>query len=117
MLISNGMWVIEMKLINGKDFERVILDDKVNLNIHKDNRSRMIHNGEYMHILKRLKEQPTAFDIDMVLEQLEDYGKYKGFLRAEEDKCENYISVSAAKQIVKGRGLNGILGYLDENIK
>lgn len=67
----------------------------------------------YRGAVKRtIIQQPTAFDIDMVLEQLKDYGKYKGILYCEEDKCENYIPVSVAKQIVKGRGLGGILGYL-----
>lgn len=54
---------------------------------------------------------PIAFDISKVLEQLEEYGKYKGILRVEEDKCENYIPVSVAKQIVRSRGLGGVLGY------
>ncbi len=58
--------------------------------------------------------QTAAFDIDMVLDQLEDYGKYKGVLKLDDDKCENYIPVSVAKQIVKGRGLGGVLGYLKE---
>lgn len=53
---------------------------------------------------------PTAFDVEMVLEQLEDYGKYKGILHCEDDHCENYIPVSVAKQIIRGRGLGGILG-------
>lgn len=53
------------------------------------------------------------FNIGKVLEQLEDYGKYKGILRCEGDECENYIPVSVAKQIVKARGLGGVLGYLE----
>lgn len=52
------------------------------------------------------------FNIDMVLEQLEDYGKYKGMLHCEENGCERYIPVSVAKQIVRGRGFGGVLGYL-----
>lgn len=59
-----------------------------------------------------LEYEPPAFDINMVLDQLEDYGKYKGVLHIEEDGCENYIPVSVAKQIVKGRGLGGVLGYM-----
>lgn len=55
------------------------------------------------------------FNIEKVLEQLEDYGKYKGILRVENGvECENYIPVSMAKQIVKGRGLGGFLGYMEE---
>ena len=38
----------------------------------------------------------------MILDQLEDYGKYKGILRCEGEGFENYIPVSVAKQIVKG---------------
>lgn len=54
------------------------------------------------------------FDIDKVLEQLEDYGKYKGVLRWREgESFENYIPVSVAKQIVRARGLGGALGYLE----
>jgi len=62
-----------------------------------------------------IMEQPTYFDMDTVLDQLEDCGKYKGILKLDNDSCENYISVSVAKQIVKGRGLGGVLGYLKEN--
>jgi len=54
------------------------------------------------------------FDIDRVLEQLEDYGKFKGVLRCEGESFENYIPVSVAKLIVKGRGLGGVLGYMEE---
>lgn len=50
----------------------------------------------------------------MVLEQLEDYGKYKGVLQLNNDGCENYIPVSVAKKIVRGRGFGGVLGYLME---
>ena len=56
----------------------------------------------------------SAFDLDMILEQLEDYGKYKGVLRCEGESFDNFIPVSVAKQIVRGRGLGGILGYIEE---
>lgn len=59
-------------------------------------------------------ESRKNVNIDMILEQLEDYAKYKGVLRCEDDKCENYIPVSVAKQIVNGRGLGGVLGYREE---
>lgn len=59
-----------------------------------------------------------SFNIDMVLAQLEEYGKCKGVLHCNEDKCENYIPVSVAKQIVRSRGLDRVLGYLEgENEK
>lgn len=51
-----------------------------------------------------------GFDVDTILEQLEDYGKYKGILHCEGESFENYIPVSVAKQIVRGRGLNGVIG-------
>lgn len=57
----------------------------------------------------------TNFNTDMILDQLEDYAKYKGVLCCDEDKCENYIPVSVAKQIVKGRGLGGVLGYMEKD--
>lgn len=59
--------------------------------------------------------QKESFNMKMVLKQIDDYGKYKGILRLEDDKCENYIPVSVAKQIVKARGLGGVLGYMDDN--
>lgn len=69
----------------------------------------------YKSSVKRtIMQQPVAFDLGMVLDQLKDYGKYKGVLRIEKDgKCENYIPVSVAKQIVRGRGLGGVLGYME----
>lgn len=59
-----------------------------------------------------IDKQPVMFDMDMVIEQLEDYGKYKGILKNKNGKCENYIPVSMAVKIVKSAGLNGVLGYL-----
>lgn len=70
----------------------------------------------YKGAVKRtIMQQPVDFDMDVVLDQLEDYGKYKGVIRCEDDKCENYIPVSVAKQIVKGRGLGGVLDYMEGN--
>lgn len=59
--------------------------------------------------------QKKEFDIDMMIEQLEIYGKYEGILHSEGDKCENYIPVSIAKRIVKARGLGGVFGYTKDN--
>lgn len=56
----------------------------------------------------RLAERQIAlsvFNIDLVLDQLEDYGKLKGIPHCEGGECENYIPVSVAKQIVRDRGL------------
>lgn len=49
----------------------------------------------------------------MILELLEDYGKYKGVLHCGGDSFENHIPVSIAKQIVRGRGLGGVQGYME----
>lgn len=74
----------------------------------------------YKGAVKRMiTQQPVAFDMDMVLNQIEDYGKYKGviFYRSgKEHSGENYIPVTIAKQIVRGRGLGGVLGYLEEAV-
>lgn len=59
--------------------------------------------------------ESTVYDVDIVLNQLEDYGKFKGVGVLKQDQFKNYIPVSVAKQIVRGRGLGGILGYLKEN--
>lgn len=61
-----------------------------------------------------IDKTPIAFDVDTVLDQLEDYGKYKGVLTCNGDESENYIPVSVAKQIVRAKGLGGALGYLKE---
>lgn len=53
-------------------------------------------------------------DLGMILQQLEDYGKYKGILKCDDKKCEHYIPVSMAKRIVRGKGLGGVLGYLKD---
>ena len=57
--------------------------------------------------------QKENFNMDMVIDQIEDYGKYKGVLMCEEDGCENYIPVSVARQIVKTKGLGGVLWYME----
>lgn len=68
---------------------------------------------EYINNL--IEQQPVSFDMNMVIEQLKEYGKYKGVLRLEDDKCENLIPVSIAVEIVKSAGLGGILGYMEDN--
>lgn len=65
--------------------------------------------------IEALESENGSFNIDMILEQLEDYGKYRGLLHCEGESFENYIPVSIAKQIVRGRGLGGVLGYMEEN--
>lgn len=63
-----------------------------------------------------IEKQPMAFDMNMVIEQLNDYGKYKGILRLEDDKYENFIPLSIAIKIVKSRGLGGVLGYMNNDV-
>ena len=64
------------------------------------------------HVARKIWGDLPDFNMEMVIDQLEDYGKYKGILMCDGDKSENYIPVSVAKQIVKNRGIGGILGYL-----
>ena len=78
------------------------------------NRLEDLASYEKLDYIQEVMDEPIAFNIDMVFMQLEDYGKYKGVLKLDDDKCENYIPVSVVKQIVKGRGLGGVLGYLEE---
>lgn len=66
----------------------------------------------YEYIDKIIDNESTVLDMDMVLDQLEDYGKCKGILKLDNGGCENYIPVSVAKQIVRCKGLGGVLGYL-----
>lgn len=71
-------------------------------------------NKDQLRLAERQMTSNT-FDIDKVLEQLEDYGKYKGLLHCEGEGFENYIPVSVAKQIVRARGFGGSLEYLEES--
>ena len=50
---------------------------------------------------------PTAYDLDKVVEQIEDCGKYEGYLRYTKGTTDfdNFISVTDAKRIVKGGGV------------
>lgn len=63
-----------------------------------------------------IEKQPIAFDMNMVIEQLKDCGKYKGILRLEDDKCENFIPVSIAIKIIKSRGVGGVSGYMNNDV-
>ncbi len=93
-----------------------LIDDEVLEDYIDSEDSGLMSAREFQYdYIECIHEQPLAFDVDMVLEQLENYGKFKGVLKLDDDKCENYILVSDAKQIVRGRGLGGVLGYLKEN--
>lgn len=52
---------------------------------------------------------PTEFDIDIVINQIEECGKCRGVLILMNDRCENYIPVSEAKKIVNNKGLGEVL--------
>lgn len=51
---------------------------------------------------------PTEFDIDIVINQIEEYGKYKGVLIRTDDRCENYIPVSEVKKIIENKGFGEV---------
>lgn len=48
-----------------------------------------------------LEQVPTAYDVDKVLDILNDYGKYKGVLIIGRDDSDNWIPVIEAKRIVR----------------
>lgn len=86
---------------------RLIDSDKVSTKIYLSG----CHTNQ---VEEAIDKTATEFDMDGVLEQLEDYGKYKGVLRCEGESFDNYIPVSVAMQIVRGRGLGGVLDYMEE---
>lgn len=93
-----------------------LIDEDVLENYIDSDESGLMSAKEYKYdYIECINEQPTAFDINMVFEQLENYGKSKGVLYCEENGYENYIPVSVAKKIVRCRGLGGVLGYMEEN--
>lgn len=47
-----------MKLIDADRLLEIIENDKDELNTHKTLNAAMIHNGEYIHFIKRILEQP-----------------------------------------------------------
>lgn len=70
-------------------------------------------NKDQLRLAERQISIKVAIDLDRIQQQLEDYGKYKGILKCDDEKCEHYIPVSMAKRIVRGKGLGGVLGYLE----
>ena len=63
---------------------------------------------------QQTEHDKEGFNMDMVIEQIEDYGKYKGILKCDDGMGEYYLPVSIAKLIVRARGMGGVLGYLEE---
>lgn len=49
-----------MKLIDADKLKEIIEKDQIEMDIHKDGRSKAVHHGEYQHFLKRIAEQPPA---------------------------------------------------------
>lgn len=92
-----------------------------NLRILKNHQIKMAHsqifgNDTYRQQKSKYEENlPIDFDMDVVLEQLEDYGRYNGLSQWGGVGFENYIPVSVAQQIIRARGLSGVLGYLEDN--
>lgn len=39
--------------------------------------------------------------LEKVLDEIEDYGKYKGVLKLEENSCDNWVPVSEIKRIIR----------------
>lgn len=62
---------------------------------------------KWQDILSYLEDIPAAYDINKVINILEDYGKYRGVLAPTGDgEWDNFIPVSIAKKIVKGSYIN-----------
>lgn len=93
-------------LISKEKILKIIEDIKCDDNIPKNY-------GTILDIMRHIRKQPSEFNVDLVIYQLENYGKYKGILYDREDKYENYIPVSVAKQIVKAGGVGEVLRYSD----
>ena len=57
-------------------------------------------------ISKIIDEMPNEFDLESILEQIEDYGKYQGMLVANsKDDWNNYVPVKGVKEIIKKGGM------------
>lgn len=64
-----GRLIDEDKLM--KDIEESMIT-----NNHEDGRLRVNHNSEHQHFMYIVAKQPTAYDVNMVVNQLEDaYGR------------------------------------------
>ena len=92
---------------------RLIDADELKKNIAKwlkpsspDEREMVTVDDIAISVMIEIEEQPTAYDVDKVIEQLEDYGKYKSLLRITDNpaNCDNYVPVREVKKIVKGGG-------------
>lgn len=62
-----------MRLIDVDTLLKIIENDKINLNIHKDGKAKLVHIGEYNHFLKRIMEQPIILDEEVLTRLLLNY--------------------------------------------
>ena len=79
--------------------------------LKKDLKSVTLSNGTLVNtnaVLYLLEEYPTAYDVDRVVEQLEDYGNEEMdyYRNTPYEKCIEEC-VHKAIEIVKGGGVNG----------
>ena len=65
----------------------------------------MCGSQDVMFVKELIKEQPTAFDVDKVVSELEDYKMWKELLIYNLDFRERQI-IKRALEIVKGGGIN-----------
>lgn len=86
-----------MRLIDADEFKDYIIDSLESYKLLTDEYrdfAREIIRG----FLKDLDAQPTAYDIDKVIKQLEDYAiEFEAF-----GICSDYVELSHAIEIVKG---------------
>ena len=98
------------------DADKLIEDiEKLNLELfeefkYADSGGMKITSNAQMYIicesvLPRIKEQPTAFDVDKVVSELEDYKMWKELLIYDLDFRERQI-IKRALEIVKRGGIN-----------
>ena len=58
--------------IGRKELMERVLQDEYDNDIHTDGREKALHHGEYQHFYKVIAETPIAFDLESVIEQLEE---------------------------------------------
>ena len=60
-----------------------------------------------LEILEKIDEQPTIFDVDKVVEQLEEERENVGFVKATTEASAYIRGINDAIKIVKGGGVDG----------
>lgn len=85
-------------LISRKALMDKVLQEEYDNDIHKDGRAKAIHHGEYQHFYRTISEMPTAYDVDKVVEEIEDTitptaeYRYKFCGTVEVGRCASYES-------------------------